>query len=188
MALLVNYPGTIASCWQQAGRSGRRQEESLAVLLAGNDPVDQYLLRRPDYFFAQSPEHAVVDPDNPYVLAKHLQAAAFELPLDAKTILRRSARCLDRSSTPCVDEERLTEVRGAYYHPGGQNPTVGVSLRHMSDNTFSIVSTTGRAGAAKQDAVTVLANVDAISASGTRLPGGRLPSQRRNVSWSVSST
>ena len=82
VALLVNYPGTIASSWQQAGRSGRRHDESLAVLLAGNDPVDQYLLRHPDYFFAQSPEHAVVDPDNPYVLAKHLTSAAFELPLD----------------------------------------------------------------------------------------------------------
>ena len=81
VAVLVNYPGTIASCWQQAGRSGRRHDESLAVLLAGNDPVDQYLLRHPEYFFAQSPEHAVVDPDNPYVLAKHLKAAAFELPL-----------------------------------------------------------------------------------------------------------
>ena len=81
VALLAGYPGTIASTWQQAGRSGRRHDESLAVLLAGNDPVDQYLLRHPDYFFAQSPEHAVVDPENPYVLAKHLPAAAFELPL-----------------------------------------------------------------------------------------------------------
>ncbi len=162
VALLVNYPGTIASCWQQAGRSGRRQEESLAVLLAGNDPVDQYLLRRPNYFFAQSPEHAVVDPDNPYVLAKHLQAAAFELPLTEDDLAT-----FGPLSGPIIDalcrEERLTEVRGAYYHPGGQNPTVGVSLRHMSDNTFSIVET-GRAGAAKQDAVTVLANVDSISA------------------------
>ena len=65
VALLVNYPGTIASSWQQAGRSGRRHDESLAVLLAGNDPVDQYLLRHPDYFFSQSPEHAVVDPEQP---------------------------------------------------------------------------------------------------------------------------
>ena len=88
VALLVNYPGTIASSWQQAGRSGRRQDESLAVLLAGNDPVDQYLLRHPEYFFAQSPEQAVVDPNNPYVLAKHLPAAAFELPL--KPVRRRA--------------------------------------------------------------------------------------------------
>ncbi|WP_428306173.1 DEAD/DEAH box helicase [Lacipirellula sp.] len=83
VAILVNYPGTIASCWQQAGRSGRRHDESLAVLLAGNDPVDQYLLRRPEYFFAQSPEHAVVDPENPYVLARHLKAAAQPIPSHA---------------------------------------------------------------------------------------------------------
>ncbi len=82
VVLLAGYPGTIASTWQQAGRAGRRHDESLAILLAGNDPVDQYLTRHPGYFFAQSPEHAVVDPDNPYVLANHLRAAAFELPLD----------------------------------------------------------------------------------------------------------
>jgi DEAD/DEAH box helicase domain-containing protein len=138
VALLVNYPGTIASCWQQAGRSGRRHDDSLAVLLAGNDPVDQYLLRHPEYFFAQSPEHAVVDPDNPYVLAKHLQIAAFELPL-----VDDDVAAFGPLSAPIIDalcqEERLVEVRGAYYHPGGQNPAVGVSLRHMSDNTFAIV-------------------------------------------------
>jgi DEAD/DEAH box helicase domain-containing protein len=137
-ALLVNYPGTIASCWQQAGRSGRRHDESLAVLLAGNDPVDQYLLRHPRYFFAQSPEHAVVDPDNPYVLAKHLKAAAFELPLvdDDLTMFGPLAGPLVEAL--CA-EDQLAEVKGAYYHPGGQNPAVGVSLRHMSDNSFSIV-------------------------------------------------
>ena len=63
VALLLQYPGTIASTWQQAGRSGRRHNESLTMLLAGNDPVDQYLLRHPEYFFAQSHEHAVVDPE-----------------------------------------------------------------------------------------------------------------------------
>ena len=76
----------LASAWQQAGRSGRRHTDSLAVLIAGNDPVDQYILRHPDYFFAQSPEHAVVDPDNPYVLAKHLKAASFELPLSDNAV------------------------------------------------------------------------------------------------------
>ena len=120
MALLVNYPGTIASCWQQAGRSGRRHDESLAVLLAGNDPVDQYLLRHPEYFFAQSPEHAVVDPDNPYVLAKHLKAAAFELPLtddDLATFgplveLPSSKRFANRSNLPrCKASTIIPAVR-----------------------------------------------------------------------------
>src|SRR3954470_8228203 len=188
VALLVNYPGTIASSWQQAGRSGRRHDESLAVLLAGNDPVDQYLLRHPDYFFAQSPEHAVVDPNNPYVLAKHLPAAAFELPL------RSGHEDLDRFgplAAPIAgvlrDEGSIVDVKQQYYFAGGQNPAIGVSLRHMSDNTFSIVlidEKGGRGQAAGQltrRAVggsvaaansiqatpgehTVIANVDAISA------------------------
>ncbi|QDS97352.1 DEAD/DEAH box helicase [Adhaeretor mobilis] len=142
VALMVNYPGTIASCWQQAGRSGRTTEESLAVLLAGNDPVDQYLLRHPEYFFAQSPEHAVVDANNPYVLAKHLPCAAFELPLTEEDFAT-----FGPLSEPIVDvlceEEHLAEVRGQFYHPGGSNPSVAVSLRNMSDNTVSIVLVNG---------------------------------------------
>ncbi len=138
VALLVNYPGTIASTWQQAGRSGRRHAESLAVLLAGNDPVDQYLLRHPDYFFAQSPEHAVVDPENLYVLAKHLKAAAFELPLDETSYPQFGSQSAAVAAVLC-DEGELTEVAGKTYYAGGQNPAQRVSLRHMSDDTFSIV-------------------------------------------------
>src|SRR3954469_2550654 len=176
VALLVNYPGTIASSWQQAGRSGRRQDESLAVLLAGNDPVDQYLLRHPDYFFAQSPEHAVVDPNNPYVLAKHLPAAAFELPLrtDPDSRLQLSdihpTSDLDRFgplAAPLAgvlrDQGTIIDIKQQYYFAGGQNPAVGVSLRHMSDNTFSIVERDGASSKESADDK-VIANVDAISA------------------------
>ncbi len=177
VALLVNYPGTIASTWQQAGRSGRRHDESLAVLIAGNDPVDQYLLRHPEYFFAQSPEHAVVDPDNPYVLAKHLPAAAFELPLCPKKVnagvADGSVNDVDRFGPlawpifgALESEGHLVDVKGQFYFAGGQNPAVGVSLRHMSDNTFSIVEVAktraGRRQATSEHSV--IANVDAISA------------------------
>lgn len=158
VAILVNYPGTIASSWQQAGRSGRRHDESLAVLLAGNDPVDQYLLRHPQYFFAQSPEHAVVDPDNPYVLARHLPAAAFELPLSGESDLDRFGPLAAPIAGALEHEGRLAEVKGSYYFAEGQNPAVGVSLRHMSDNTFSIVELSS----GKDHHV--IANVDAISA------------------------
>src|SRR4051812_6787995 len=140
VALLVNYPGTIASAWQQAGRSGRRHDESLAVLLAGNDPVDQYLLRHPDYFFAQSPEHAVVDPNNPYVLAKHLPTAAFELPLRSNNEdLERFGPLAAPIAGVLRDEGSIVDVKQQFYFAGGQNPAIGVSLRHMSDNTFSMV-------------------------------------------------
>jgi DEAD/DEAH box helicase domain-containing protein len=166
VALLVNYPGTIASSWQQAGRSGRRHDESLAVLLAGNDPVDQYLLRHPDYFFAQSPEHAVVDPNNPYVLAKHLPAAAFELPLRTEgqsSDLDRFGPLAAPLAGVLRDQGTIIDVKQQYYFAGGQNPAVGVSLRHMSDNTFSIVERDGSTSDASADNK-VIANVDAISA------------------------
>jgi DEAD/DEAH box helicase domain-containing protein len=189
VTLLAGYPGTIASTWQQAGRSGRRHDESLAILLAGNDPVDQYLWRHPDYFFAQTPEHAVVDPENPYVLANHLKSAAFELPLDCHPAAGGLSD-IDRFGAPARaiaelvrDAGELAEIGGRFYFSGGQNPAVGVSLRHMSDNTFSIVlrspGGTGRlpatargarpaSGAAKSGLDNadheVIANVDAISA------------------------
>src|SRR3954471_6462266 len=171
VALLVNYPGTIASAWQQAGRSGRRHDESLAVLLAGNDPVDQYLLRHPDYFFAQSPEHAVVDPNNPYVLAKHLPAAAFELPLRSNDEdLERFGPLAAPIAGVLRDEGSIVDIKQQFYFAGGQNPAVGVSLRHMSDNTFSIVLFEEKGGRrraggeppATASEHTVIANVDAI--------------------------
>ncbi len=162
VALLIGYPGTIASAWQQAGRCGRRNSDSLAVLLAGNDPIDQYLLRHPAYFFGLSPEHAVVDPENPYVLARHVKAASFELPLDEADVELFGPLCLPVAEA-LRETGELNEVAGRFYFAGGQNPAVGVSLRHMSDNTFSIVlrSEGERPAEGRHE---VIANVDAISA------------------------
>ncbi|MCA9219479.1 MAG: DEAD/DEAH box helicase [Planctomycetales bacterium] len=180
VVLLVQYPGTIASAWQQAGRSGRRQTESLAVLLAGNDPIDQYLLRNPGYFFAQSPEHAVVDPENPYVLAKHLKAAAFELPLDDAAVDRFGPLAAPIAEV-LTDAGDVSKVAGRFYFSGGQNPAQKISLRHMSDETFSIILCPNHQESPKRSAPIddpaerkhpgpephanhVIANVDAISA------------------------
>lgn len=165
VALLAGYPGTIASTWQQAGRSGRRHDESLAILLAGNDPVDQYLWRHPDYFFSQSPEHAVVDPENPYVLANHLQSAAFELPLAEADVERFGPLAMPIAEVLC-DGGQLSEVGGQYFFSGGQNPAARTSLRHMSDNTFSIVLRRNVKRPGKSTTVDheVIANVDSISA------------------------
>ncbi|MGC1194283.1 MAG: DEAD/DEAH box helicase [Candidatus Dormiibacterota bacterium] len=80
-AVLVGYPGTITSTWQRLGRAGRRNEPALQMLITGGGPLDQYLAKHPEFLLDRSPEHAFVDPDNLLILAGHLQAAVFELPL-----------------------------------------------------------------------------------------------------------
>jgi DEAD/DEAH box helicase domain-containing protein len=78
--VMLGYPGSIASFWQQAGRAGRRQSPAITVMVATPDPLDQFLVTHPQYLFAQSPEHARIAPDNLGVLAAHVACAAFELP------------------------------------------------------------------------------------------------------------
>ena len=79
--VLDGFPGTIASFWQQAGRAGRERQQSLAVLVAGEDQLDHWLLRHPTELFERPPEPAVINPANPFVLGPHLACAAFERPL-----------------------------------------------------------------------------------------------------------
>ncbi len=78
-AVLVGYPGTIASTWQQLGRAGRRSG-SLGVFVASSSPLDQFIVRHPEYFLGTDPEEGLIDPDNLLLLAAHLQAGLFELP------------------------------------------------------------------------------------------------------------
>jgi DEAD/DEAH box helicase domain-containing protein len=80
-SVLVGYPGTIASLWQQAGRAGRGTRRALSVLIALDNPLDQYFMRHPGDLFGRSHEHALVDPSNPYILQQHLPCAAHEAPL-----------------------------------------------------------------------------------------------------------
>jgi len=154
-AVLVGFPNTIASTWQQAGRAGRTRAPSLAVVVAYDDPVDQYLMRHPEYFFAQSPESAVIDPENPYVLAAHLSCASHELPLschDDELFGPRAAAI----AKILEDEGTMKSLDGLRYWSSGDYPAGKVSLRTISDDTYTIVD------AKRENAV--LATVDSISA------------------------
>ncbi len=80
VSVMAGYPGSIAATWQRAGRAGRRTGRSAAVLVASSAPIDQFIIRHPEYFFGASPEHALVNPDNLHILLDHVKCAAFELP------------------------------------------------------------------------------------------------------------
>ncbi len=154
-AVLVGFPGTIASVWQQAGRAGRSREEALAIFVAYNDPIDQYLVRNPEYFFAQSPESATCDPANPHVLAGQLACAAFELPLRAED-LARFGETAGGVAEVLRDEGDLYALEGADFWARPDLPAARVNLRTLSMDTVTIVD------AADQDRV--IGTVDAISA------------------------
>jgi DEAD/DEAH box helicase domain-containing protein len=156
-SIVVGFPSTIASLWQQSGRAGRGSDEAITFFVAYNDAIDQYLVRHPEYLFAQSPESAVIDPENPYILSSHLQCAAFELPLEA-----RDADAFGRITVDLArilrEAGRIRIVDGKSYWANTDFPARAVSLRHMSDDTYTIVEVS-EDGDAK-----VLGTVDAISA------------------------
>lgn len=83
LCLLVGYPGSVVSTWQRGGRVGRSGQDAALVLIAGEDALDQYFLHNPDRLLSQPPEAAVVNPENPEILSRHLPCAAAELPLEA---------------------------------------------------------------------------------------------------------
>ncbi|MEX2550908.1 MAG: DEAD/DEAH box helicase [Nitriliruptoraceae bacterium] len=86
--VLAGWPGTTASFWQRVGRAGRRAGAAAAVLVAQEDPLDHYLVTHPRQLLTRDPEDAIVDPDNPYLLAPHLRCACQEAPLDGAEAAR----------------------------------------------------------------------------------------------------
>jgi len=140
-AVLAGYPGTIASTWQRAGRAGRRTGSSCAVLVASSAPLDQFIVRHPDYFFGNTPEHAFIQPDNLEILVNHLKCAAFELPI----------RPEERFGEVDVMDLCARLAEAGYLHRAGEHwhwtheayPADTVSLRSVSSDNFVIVDITG---------------------------------------------
>lgn len=153
-AVLIGAAPTLASIWQQAGRAGRSGTDSLVVLVAYNDTVDQYLMRRPEYFFGRSPEAACIDPHNPYILAQQLACAAYEMPISPEDEAAFGPQARDvLAALEDAGETRTIDERA--YWAKSDFPGAKVSLRTMSDDTYTIVDGT-RGNAA-------IGNVDAIS-------------------------
>lgn len=153
-AVLVGAAPTLASIWQQAGRAGRSGAPSLVVLVAYNDTVDQYLMRRPGFLFGRSTEAACVDPHNPYILAQQLACAAYELPLSGDDEPAFGDQMRDVLGA-LEDAGETRVIDGRAYWAKTDFPGAKVSLRSMSDDTYTIVDAT------RDNAV--IGTVDAIS-------------------------
>jgi DEAD/DEAH box helicase domain-containing protein len=138
-ALLAGYPGTRASMWQQAGRAGRREEGSLAILVAQDDPLDQYLVTHPQDLFARPSEAAVIDPTNPYVLEPHLACAAREQPITEEEldVFGSAAKeAVDRM----IQRGELVRRGATLHHRGSSSPHRAVDIRSSSGRLVAIVA------------------------------------------------
>jgi DEAD/DEAH box helicase domain-containing protein len=143
--VLDGFPGTIASMWQQMGRAGRECQSSLAVLVAGEDQLDQWLMAHPSEVFTRPPEPAVINPANPFILHPHLGCAAFELPL-TRADERWWPELLDDGVRNLVRDDRLKirpptsrrPLPSAVWAARGF-PAHGVGLRSGSTTEYRIV-------------------------------------------------
>jgi DEAD/DEAH box helicase domain-containing protein len=135
------YPGTIPPPPQRAGRAGRRSGSSCAVLVASSSPLDQFIVRNPDYFFGNTPEHAFIQPDNLEILINHLKCAAFELPIGPQ----------ERFGAVDVQDLCARLAEAGFLHRAGENyhwtqeayPADTVSLRSVTSDNFIIIDITG---------------------------------------------
>jgi len=138
--IICGYPGTIASTWQQAGRAGRRNSVSAAVLVAGSSPLDQYIINDPDYFFGKSPENGLVNPNNLVILYSHMKCAAFELPfIDGERFgVETTAEMLRY-----MEEAKILRHVGKRWHwMSDVFPAEEISLRSASSENFIIIDIT----------------------------------------------
>ncbi|MDD3244106.1 MAG: DEAD/DEAH box helicase [Eubacteriales bacterium] len=140
VCVLCGYPGSIASTWQQSGRSGRRQGISATILVANSSPLNQFMVQHPTYFFHQPPEYGVINPDNLYILLSHIKCAAYELPfVDGETY----------GGKPVTEILSFLEESGMLRHVGNtwhwsteEFPASEVSLRAAGEENFIIIDTT----------------------------------------------
>ncbi len=158
VVVLNGYPGSVAATWQRFGRAGRRQQASLGVLVASSQPLDQYVVRPPDFFADSTPEQARIAPDQPLILFDHIRCAAFELPFVAGEMFggtspAQASAAADTHAYPApVDPELYLQALAEteVVHREGERwewiadsyPAQAVSLRAVADGNFVVVDRT----------------------------------------------
>ncbi|MGN2254311.1 DEAD/DEAH box helicase [Frateuria sp. GZRe12] len=179
VVVLNGYPGSMAATWQRFGRAGRRQQPALGVLVASSDPLDQYLVRHPEFFEGAPPEHARIAADQPLILLDHIRCAAFELPFVGDEVFGQGA------ATPWLEvlgEEGVLHREGDRWEwIADSYPANAVSLRSVADGNFVVVDRSG----GKQ---TIIAEVDYTAVPVTLYEGAihmiqSVPYQVERLDW-----
>ncbi len=138
--VLNGYPGTVASTWQQSGRAGRRQESSVTFMVASSNPLDQYMIQNPDFFFNRPPERALIHPDNLLILIDHVKCAAYELPFNRGDVF--GGEKLEDLMEFLVEEKVLHYADDRWYWMNQSFPAHNISLRSAAQENFVIVDLT----------------------------------------------
>ncbi len=139
--VMCGYPGTIASTWQEAGRAGRRFGASLTILVASSAALDQFIVSHPDYFFGASPENALLNPDNIYILLSHMKCSAYELPFHDGEGFGNAAGS-EEMLAYLTDENILRHVGDTYHWSEEDFPASEISLRTAMTENFLIMDIT----------------------------------------------
>ena len=163
VAVLAGYPGTIASMWQQAGRAGPAERaRRRRCWWPPARPMDQYLAAHPDYLFGAPPEHARINPENPFILVNHLKCAAFELPFARGRGLRRRrvGATWPRSRRRACSTGRAAATTGR----SETYPADHISLRTVTADNFLVIDTTARDAGRGRKRRQIIAEVDWRSA------------------------
>ena len=126
--ILNGYPGTASSFWQQAGRAGRGTRDAVAIFVAHDDPLEQFLVRNPKMLLEARNERVAANPENEKILARHLVCAAHERPLSPTELTRFGKGALDIAEA--LDRAGELQFRaGLFFYPGVDSPALGVSIR-----------------------------------------------------------
>ncbi|MGI5839511.1 MAG: DEAD/DEAH box helicase [bacterium] len=137
VCVIAGFPGTIASTWQQAGRVGRRQRDSLIFFIAVTNPLDQYFLRHTEALFRRPTEEALIDPENPYILLSHALCLAHELPVTEADFAFWSGTLRDLLVI-LADDGLVAAAGGKIYYSGQGFPADKVNIRTASAGTFQL--------------------------------------------------
>ena len=145
LAVLHGYPGSVASALQQAGRAGRRNAASAAIMVASASPLDHFIAANPQWLLGASPEEALINPSNDYIRVGHVRCAAAELPFregesfvgcDISAVLEYDAE------HGLLSKEKTSA--GAFYHWSGSGPASAISLRNAEKRIYTITESGDR--------------------------------------------